>query len=80
MATRSHHQIEALIWHGRLELEETKALFKTKTHVLRYLPSKNTLSYADRSALPGTGTDASPLKGAAKRSSMFERVIKKAEN
>eukprot|EP01108_Squamamoeba_japonica_P005102 TRINITY_DN398_c0_g1_i1.p2 TRINITY_DN398_c0_g1~~TRINITY_DN398_c0_g1_i1.p2 ORF type:complete len:139 (-),score=36.83 TRINITY_DN398_c0_g1_i1:28-444(-) len=44
---------DALIWKGRLELEETKALFKTKTHVLRYFPSKAAQSLADRHKLRG---------------------------
>ncbi len=33
---------DMLLWKGRLELEETKALFKTKAHVMQYLPTRPT--------------------------------------
>ncbi len=33
---------DSLLWKGRLELEETKALFKTKAHVMQYLPARPT--------------------------------------
>jgi hypothetical protein len=33
---------DSLLWKGRLELEETKALFKTKAHVMQYLPVRPT--------------------------------------